>query len=185
MGAGRASSSLAVEHIERRWASMDLPCTFPATTYTWTESVTVTRRGSSSVVGNDALDAARDLAEQLVGQIANSMYQWLKELRCTAPCELEIIHIGPPSTSYTERIAWNHGPRYEIVSYSETATVVGSLTVDCHKPVPGQAGLERGKVLKDIEDLMKEHHVKPNKKGAKPPNGQGEKRPGKGTIKIG
>jgi len=75
-----------------------LPCVSPTETFSWMESATVSENGSSSVVKNDAEQAAKDLGEKMQGEIANSMNEWLKALRCAAGCEIGVIYIGPPES---------------------------------------------------------------------------------------
>jgi hypothetical protein len=154
----------------------NLPCVSPTETFSWTESATVSRNGSSSVVKDEAEQAAKDLGERMQGEMANSMNEWLKALRCGAGCEIGVIYVGPPSQTLSEHIRVGHGPRYEILGYDFTVTVVGELSVDCHKPVAGKVGHKPGTGLEVLEDMMKKRGIKSDKEKAKQPNGHSAKK---------
>jgi hypothetical protein len=87
-----------------------------------------------------------------------------------------VIYVGPPSMTLSENIRNAHGPRYEILGYDITVTVMGRLSVDCHKPVAGGKGHEPGTGLKVLEEMMKERRITSDKAKAKQPNGHSAKK---------
>jgi hypothetical protein len=101
--------------------------------------------------------------------MANSMNEWLKELRCAAGCDIGLIRIGPPDKTL-DGPAFTSNRKGETTSYTYTVTVTGSLSVDCHRPVAGGRPHKPGTGLADLEDIMKKHKVKADPKTAKKPS---------------
>ena len=158
----------------------NLPCTCPAETYVWTRSGSASRNGSSSLVDDDAFEAAKKIGARISAEIAYSMNEWLKTVHCASGCVIGLIHVGPPSPVYALSIRTGHAPRFEILGYDWTVTVTGSLSVDCHKG--DQGGHKPATGLPELEKRIEESGLKPNAETAFGPTSHAGMHPPPGTI---
>jgi hypothetical protein len=92
-------------------------------------------KGDSSLVQLDADNQAQDRGRALSDRVLAEMDAWLKELRCAQGCDIDLIYVGPPSATPSSGPVYGTGRhRIDVLGYSWTVSVVGTLIVGCHKP---------------------------------------------------